>query len=94
MKPDFTKTSRKTVRPYRAVALAMLITGVVGAGHAMAQAETLDGDGDGMVSYTELLMAMPDITEAEFQALDANADGMLDNDELTIAKDAGLITAG
>jgi Ca2+-binding EF-hand superfamily protein len=72
----------------------MLLVGVVGASHAMGQAETIDTDGDGMVSYTELLMALPEITEAEFQALDADADGLLSPEELTVAEEAGLITPG
>lgn len=87
-------TFLSNTRPAPLMALAVLIAGVVGAGHAMGQAETLDTDGDGMVSYTELLMAVPEMTEEEFQALDANADGMLDADELTAAEEAGLITTG
>jgi hypothetical protein len=74
--------------------LAVLFLGVVGAGHAMGQADTIDTDGDGLVSYTELLMAMPEMTEEEFQAMDADADGLLSADELTTAEDAGLITLG
>ena len=78
----------------RRAGLAMLILGLVGAGHAMAQADTLDTDGDGLVSYTELLMAMPEMTEEEYQALDTDADGLLSAEELTAAEDAGLITLG
>lgn len=78
----------------RTAALAALTLGLVGAGHAMGQAEALDGDGDGMVSYTELLVAMPEMTEAEFQALDADGDGLLSPEELAAAEEAGLIPAG
>ncbi len=81
-------------RPLFALALAAIFGGVVATGYAMGQAETLDTDGDGMVSYTEMLMAMPEMTEAEFMALDANADGLLDVDELAAAEEAGLITIG
>jgi hypothetical protein len=73
---------------------AIVILGLVGASHAMGQAAALDGDADGMISYAELLVAMPDMTEAEFQALDADGDGMLNADELAAAQDAGLIPAG
>lgn len=76
------------------VAYAGLILGLVGASHAMGQARSLDSDGDGMVSYSEVLIAMPDMTEAEFQALDTDGDGMLNADEVTAAQDAGLIPAG
>lgn len=89
-----TRTSNRPTRPGRAVALAGLILGLVGTGHAMGQAETLDTDGDGVVSYTEALVAMPEMTEAEFQALDANGDGTLDLDEIASAQEAGLIPAG
>lgn len=67
---------------------------VGGASLAMGQAETVDTDGDGMVSFTELLTLMPALTEAEFQALDADADGLLNADEIGLAEEAGLIPAG
>jgi hypothetical protein len=57
------------------------------------QAE-IDTDGDGMVSYTELLLVMPDMTEDDFVALDVNEDGMLDAEEVAAAEEAGLITLG
>jgi hypothetical protein len=67
---------------------------VGGASLAMGQAETVDSDGDGMVSFTELLTLMPALTETEFQALDADADGLLNPDEIGLAEEAGLIPAG
>jgi hypothetical protein len=47
-----------------------------------------------MVSYTELLLVMPDMTEDDFTALDVNEDGMLDAEEVAAAEEAGLITLG
>ena len=61
---------------------------------AMGQAETVDTDGDGMVSFAELLTLVPTLTEAEFMALDADADGLLSVDEVAAAEEAGLIPAG
>lgn len=87
-------TFHMPTRTGRTFAYATLILGLVGAGHAMGQAETLDTDGDGMVSYTEMVVAMPELTEAEFLALDANGDALLSVDELAAAEDAGLITLG
>jgi Ca2+-binding EF-hand superfamily protein len=81
-------------RVSRSASLAVLIFGVVGAGHAMGQADALDTDGDGMVSYTEALMAMPEMTEEAFSALDADGDGLLSAEELTAAEEAGLIPSG
>ena len=67
---------------------------VGGASLAMGQAETVDADGDGMVSFAELLVVMPALSEAEFQALDADADGLLSTEEIAAAEEAGLIPAG
>jgi hypothetical protein len=43
--------------------LGASLAAILGAGAALAQVETIDTDGDGMVSYTELLLVMPDMTE-------------------------------
>ena len=59
---------------------------------AFAQAE-LDADGDGMLTYAELLTGYPDITEDDFAKMDANQDGMLDADEVAAAVEAGLLPA-
>lgn len=67
---------------------------VGGASLAMGQAESVDSDGDGMVSFAELLVLMPALSEAEYQALDADADGLLSGEEIGVAQDAGLIPAG
>ena len=80
-------------RTGRTLALATVILGLVGTSHAMGQAAALDTDGDGMVSYSEALVAMPEMTEAEFQALDADGDGLLNAEEVAAAEEAGLITA-
>jgi hypothetical protein len=74
--------------------LGASLAALLSAGAAVAQADTVDTDGDGMVSYTELLLVMPDMTEEDFAALDANEDGMLDAEEYAAAEEAGLITAG
>lgn len=74
-----------------ATAFALLVGG---ASLAMGQAESIDTDGDGMVSFVELLTVMPALTEEEFLALDADADGLLNVDEIGAAEEAGLIPAG
>jgi hypothetical protein len=74
--------------------LGASLAAILGAGAALAQVETIDTDGDGMVSYTELLLVMPDMTEDDFTALDVNEDGMLDAEEVAAAEEAGLITLG
>ncbi len=74
--------------------IGAFVVGVVAAGHAMGQAEGIDTDGDGMVSYTELLVVMPEVTENQFAEMDADASGLLDATELMAAQDAGLLPAG
>lgn len=73
-----------------ATAFAVLVGG---ASLAMGQADSVDADGDGMVSFAELLVLMPALSEAEYQALDADADGLLSSDEIGAAQEAGLIPA-
>jgi hypothetical protein len=74
--------------------LAAFFAAIFATGAALGQADTADTDGDGMLSYTELLLVMPDMTEEDFAALDANEDGMLDAEEVAAAEEAGLITLG
>ncbi|QXT41446.1 hypothetical protein KYE46_12180 [Gymnodinialimonas ceratoperidinii] len=64
---------------------------MVTAGLAGAQIADVDADPDGMVSFTELLMIMPDMSEEEFTALDADADGVLNADEIAAAQEAELL---
>jgi Ca2+-binding EF-hand superfamily protein len=54
------------------------------AGAAFAEApmfDTVDTDGDGLVSLSEAQAVAPDLTEDGFAAFDLNADGGLDNEE-------------
>lgn len=59
---------------------------------AWAQAD-LDIDGDGVVTYEEVLVAYPDVTAEDFAAMDADGDGVLSADEIAAAQDAGLLAA-
>jgi Ca2+-binding EF-hand superfamily protein len=61
-------------------------------GVALAQdAATMDTDGDGLVSFTEMLAAYPDMTEEVFTTIDASGDGLLDDEEMAAAVEAGLL---
>ena len=54
------------------------------AGTAFAQApmfDTIDVDGDGLVTLSEAQAVAPELTEDEFAAFDVNADGGLDEGE-------------
>ena len=61
------------------------------AGPALAQGAGPDADGDGLVSYDELVAAYPDVTEAVFLTIDADADGVLTAEEMEAAVEAGLL---
>ncbi|PIE15778.1 MAG: hypothetical protein CSA68_05105 [Rhodobacterales bacterium] len=60
---------------------------------AMSAQSEVDADGDGLLSYNELLAVHPDMTEETFAAIDANGDGAVDADELKAAQEAGLLPA-
>lgn len=58
---------------------------------AFASVAELDTDGDGVVSFTEMLAAYPTLTEEGFGAVDTNGDGVVDVEEFTAATEGGLI---
>ena len=57
---------------------------------AMAQ-DTMDTDGDGLVSYDEMAVAYPDLTEDIYALIDTDADGGVSEEEMQAAVDAGVI---
>ena len=67
-----------------ATAIALTATGAFAAGE-------MDTDGDGAVSFSELVAVHPDVTEETFLSIDTNADGLASEEELTAAMDAGLL---
>lgn len=77
------------------IALASLATlmGAVVASYAMGQGMAMDSDGDGLVSYTELLVILPEVTGEEFAAMDVDGSGALDESELAAAQDSGMLPA-
>ena len=58
---------------------------------AFAAMEEIDTDGDGVVSFTEMLAVYPTLTEDGFSAIDTNGDGVVDAEEMTAAEEGGLI---
>jgi len=58
----------------------MFGTGLALAQEAPAFAD-VDTDGNGTISFTELLVAFPDVTEDQFATLDADGSGELDETE-------------
>jgi hypothetical protein len=72
---------------------AFTVGTVVALSAAQVQAETLveDMDASGTFSMAELQYSYPDLTEDVFAAIDTSGDGEVDMDELTAAREAGLI---
>lgn len=70
----------------------IIATAALAALGTAALAQDMDADGDGLITYEELIVAMPDVTEETFTLADTNVDGGLDPDEYQAAIDAGLIT--
>lgn len=54
----------------------------------------MDANGDGVLSFTEMLAAMPLLTVSKYRTIDANADGNVDTSELAAARTAGLVPSG
>lgn len=70
-----------------AAAITMMVAAPV-----LAQSE-MDTDGDGVYSFTEMLVAFPTLTEETFITIDANGDGGVDDTELASAQEAGVLPA-
>jgi hypothetical protein len=71
----------------------LLAAFVLAAAPALAQ-EAMDANGDGLVTFDEMLVAYPAMTEESFGAIDLNGDGTADAEELAVARESGLLPAG
>ncbi|SUZ33539.1 hypothetical protein ROE7235_03311 [Roseibaca ekhonensis] len=51
----------------------------------------VDTDGDSLVSFTEMSVFYPDLSEGLFEEIDTSNDMLVDESELTAALEAGTI---
>ncbi len=58
---------------------------------ATADMSQLDLDGDGLVSFEEMIASVPTVSEETFTSIDANDDGTLDAEEYAAAEAAGVL---
>lgn len=72
----------------RIIALTALTAPLATMGIAQA---TMDMDGDGQVSFDEMLAAYPELTEEVFAVIDADASGGVSEEEMQAAIDTGII---
>lgn len=72
---------------------ALTLATILGLSATSVLAETMveDTDGSGGYSMEELMTAWPNMTDELFAQLDVDASGEVSADELTAAKEAGLI---
>lgn len=71
------------------ITAATFATALIAPGFAMA--ETMDTDGDGMVSMSEFQTVYPDAGADMFSSVDTNSDGALSEDEIAAAQEAGTL---
>jgi hypothetical protein len=51
----------------------------------------VDTDGDSLVSFAEMTVMYPDLTEVAFGEIDTSDDSLVDETELSAALEAGMI---
>lgn len=70
----------------------IVLVATLAAAPALAQEiSDLDADGDGLVTYEEMVAVAPTATQESYAAIDTNTDGLVDEAELAAAVEAGLI---
>lgn len=70
------------------LALALLV-----AAPGLALAEGVDANGDGLLTWEEVMTAYPDVTEEQFTQADLDGNGSLDEAEVAAAREVGLLPA-
>lgn len=58
---------------------------------AIAEVSLEDADGNGTISYAEMLVAYPELTEEAFVVLDLDESGELSEDEIKAAMESGAL---
>lgn len=84
-------TRTKRLFPVIALPVLAMFAGTMVLAADTVTLDALDSNGDGTLSYGEMLIAMPNLTEAGFTEMDADADQAIDADELAAAISTGLL---
>lgn len=58
---------------------------------AVAEVVVKDADGNGTISYAEIVAAYPELTEEAFVAFDTDESGELSEEEITAAMESGAL---
>jgi hypothetical protein len=75
----------------RRLAVGTLMAALIAAPAFALTVSDVDTDGDSLISFTEMAVLYPDLTEEAFAAVDTSGDSLVDEAELTAALEAGLI---
>ena len=71
----------------------MTLTAIMGLSLPLAAMQSVDVDGDGVVTLGELQAVHVDVTAEDFAALDINGDGVLEAEEYAAGVETGVIPA-
>lgn len=69
--------------------VAALATSIAFSANAMTV--ELDTDGDELLSFAELLVQYPELSNELFQQMDTDSDGFINDEEMVSAIDGGII---
>ena len=75
----------------RRAAVGTLMADLIAAPAFALTVSDVDTDGDSLISFTEMAVMYPDISEEAFAVIDTGGDSFVDEAELTAALEAGLI---
>ncbi|MFT6075858.1 MAG: hypothetical protein ACJAZ1_002789 [Yoonia sp.] len=75
----------------RRVVVGTLMAALIAAPAFALTVSDVDTDGDSLISFTEMTVLYPDLTEEAFAAVNTSGDSFVDEEELTVALEAGLI---
>ena len=72
-------------------ALMLSVLAVFAAAQVQAQTAIEDTDANGTISYDEMTVAFPEMTQESFDEIDIDANGEIDAEEMDVASEAGLL---
>lgn len=87
------RTRRGRVAPAGLIVSALAVTGLVALGVNHGVSDSADHNGDGRVSYVEVLRLAPGLSPSDFTALDIDGDLALSPEELDAARSSGALQA-
>ena len=72
-------------------AVGALMAALIAAPAFALTVSDIDTDGDSLISFTEMAVMYPDLTEEDFGGVDTSGDSFVDETELAAALESGMI---